>query len=545
MRRLFIIVASLVLAATSPVTSGGAEAAHKVAIFPWKLNAAGDVGYIEKATYDMLSSRVGSAGDIVLIKRSAVLDAVGGFGEMTDDEARRIGKELGADYVLHGTLSILGESVSLDGRLINVTDGTETPFYSNGTGVDSLVQITESFASNAVSAITGGPGIVSGAVEGVDTDKGPAAGGGPGALGDDGSSGFLVTKGGGSMKKALWKSAELDGKGFFRSFVTVDLDGDGTKEIVLISERDVVVAVIEDGKLRVLKRFEGKAGDQYLYLGVTEGPDGAPAVYLSRVSGGSASSRILEYRSKRYVMAVEGIKWLLRVVDVDGGGPGLVGVKYSTFRGLGSGFRQLEREDGKVVDKGALKVPRNLSFYSFGYGELFGGAPTEMVALDDRYRINVYARDGKKWKRFWKGKERHGGTLNILEFSPDELAIDKGEFMPVNGRFILGDFNGDGVSEFIIKKNESKGFMGKQADRPLSFDSGIVVAYIWEREDALGSGEFTEVWRTRKVKGYISEFLIDDIDSDGESELVMLIVEGVKGMKQQGKSYLVSFGLGG
>ena len=553
MKYIRVILSALLLTLTAAATDAVAADKVRVAVLPWQVNAAVDAAYLEKATYDMLTSRVGSAASVELVGRSEIKAAVSSAAlsndDMTDEAAASLGRDVNADYVLYGSLSIIGNSVSLDAKLVSVSDGTVTPFFSSAGGLEGLVSMTGSVASRTVGVVTGGAeGIVSGEVGYraptatllSPVDKGAREAASEDDLArDDGV--FVRSALSGGKRKALWKSDDIDTDTFLRGFVVADLDGDGAGEMVFISEKDVIIASLEEGKLKVLKKIEGSGDEQYLYLSKMKGEDGRTVVYLSRIKNGAAASRTLEYRSKRYVLGKDSMKWLVRAVDIDGTGPRLVGRTFSRFRGLGSHIRLLRRDGGSVVDEGRLDVPRKFALYGFTYGDFDGDGVNEMIGLDDDNKLRVYRKKGKKWKAIWKGKEFYGGSLNILELKRNEISADKTSIMVVNGRLLIDDFDGDGSSELLIRKNHAKGFLGERAERIFAFDSGVVVNFGWEGRDVLSIGEFTERWRTREVKGYISDFNFSDVDGDGRKELVMLIVEDLE-KKEKARNYIVTFG---
>jgi TolB-like protein len=59
-----------------------------------------------------------------VVQKSRTLEAVKEHGTAIDEQgAVQIGKELAADYVVFGSLTILGQSVSIDSKIIDVADG--------------------------------------------------------------------------------------------------------------------------------------------------------------------------------------------------------------------------------------------------------------------------------------------------------------------------------------------------------------------------------------------------------------------------------------
>ena len=96
---LFLISAHISFAATL----------QKVAIIPFKINAEKDLSFLRDGIYDMLSTRLAQAGEVEIISRQEVDQAVDAAGPqpLNEDRARTIGKTLQADYVLFGSLTVL------------------------------------------------------------------------------------------------------------------------------------------------------------------------------------------------------------------------------------------------------------------------------------------------------------------------------------------------------------------------------------------------------------------------------------------------------
>jgi TolB-like protein len=138
-------------------SAGHCFAKAKVAILPWKVNAAGNVDFLKDALADMLSSRVGSgeAAEVMRadIVKAAISEAKAGEA-VTDASALAAGAKLKADYVLYGSLTVLGSAISLDAKFLNVKDGVATPFYSKGNGIDSIIGLADKLSADVTAALS-------------------------------------------------------------------------------------------------------------------------------------------------------------------------------------------------------------------------------------------------------------------------------------------------------------------------------------------------------------------------------------------------------
>jgi TolB-like protein len=544
------------------IPSYGRATDELIAVLPWKVNAPGDVDYLKRAIVDMLSSRIGSSQAVELVKTNAIRDALGENGpeDITDEVAEEVGNKVGADYVLFGSLSVMGDSLSLDAKLVDVGEGSITPFYFRGKGIDSLVDMTEKMASSVLAPLH--DRFAAGEVE-AEIPSGPTYTGkfplqvdeedagqvGPEKVEEKGveteelkkTDDFIKTartETEKEKKKSLWKSHPM--KGFFTAFEAIDLDGDGKKEVVLISKRDILISRVEGTGLKVLKEIKGGRQVENIGIASTGGNDATPMVYISSLQGGAPNGQILEFKNGEFRVTSSGIPWLMRVVKVQGNGPQLLGQRYRSFDGFHGDVRVLQIGGDGVTDVGPFDLPEKVGLYGFELFDVTGDGEVELIALDHRNRLRLYKRDNGRWEEYWKSDDIYGGSLNFIEPGKRAIAASEREVVVIKGRFSYADLNSDGRMELIIKKNEGGGLLGKRAKRILYFKKGEILSLTWASEMELDKG-FDENWRTKAMSGYIADFTVDDMDGDGTSDLTMLVVEGITMFRNKPKSYLFSF----
>src|SRR3989304_670172 len=116
-------------------------ALKKVALLPWNVNAAGDLEFVKGAMSDMLASRLG--GSVELIRPDLVRAALNNRPAATEGAALEAGRKLGADYVLLGSVTVFGNAVSMDARLVDIATGSSPPFTEQSTGLGAIIQRTD------------------------------------------------------------------------------------------------------------------------------------------------------------------------------------------------------------------------------------------------------------------------------------------------------------------------------------------------------------------------------------------------------------------
>ena len=98
-----------------------AEGPARVLILPFDINAEKDLGFLQKGIENMLSTRLFMEGRVLPLEREIAHQAVAESpGPMNRPAAVALGQKYGADYVLFGSLTVFGESISTDSQFLDV-----------------------------------------------------------------------------------------------------------------------------------------------------------------------------------------------------------------------------------------------------------------------------------------------------------------------------------------------------------------------------------------------------------------------------------------
>ena len=118
-------------------------ASSRVAVMPFRMNANEPIDYIGDGVRDMITSRIGSTPSISVLKQSLVREAIvqGGGGELTQERAVDVGRSLQVDYVILGSISKIGNNVSIDVSLLDVQEeaGAIASVFTQSLGLDELI----------------------------------------------------------------------------------------------------------------------------------------------------------------------------------------------------------------------------------------------------------------------------------------------------------------------------------------------------------------------------------------------------------------------
>ncbi|MGA2467544.1 MAG: hypothetical protein ABSH06_24765, partial [Thermodesulfobacteriota bacterium] len=124
---------------------------YKVAILPFLIHSQENLDYLREGIYDILLSRITVEGKIVVVERSIVEQALYEERPMRLDEAAatKIGMRVGADYIVLGSLTKIGDYISLDARLISITeDKPPLGVYTQHKGIDDVMVKIGDFAQD-------------------------------------------------------------------------------------------------------------------------------------------------------------------------------------------------------------------------------------------------------------------------------------------------------------------------------------------------------------------------------------------------------------
>ncbi len=139
--RLQRLIAVLVVAAAGVPGSGAAGESARVALLPIAVHSAdSEPGYLSAGLAEMLASRLEQDGGISVIRLDS--DAVATNSRVALD----LGRPSGADFVLYGSFTQLGEGASLDVRVLPTNgsrpEGERRIFIQSGTVAEIIPQLS-------------------------------------------------------------------------------------------------------------------------------------------------------------------------------------------------------------------------------------------------------------------------------------------------------------------------------------------------------------------------------------------------------------------
>ncbi|MDY6850922.1 MAG: FG-GAP-like repeat-containing protein [Thermodesulfobacteriota bacterium] len=511
-----------------PVESLGAVQPSKVLILPFKMNTPQNMTYLQQGIMDMLSSRLAWEKKVVVVPKVQARQVFeSAQGRIDEPTARKLGQGLGADYVLFGSVTVLGQGVSLDASMLDLKNKkAPVTVFGQSQGMDSVIPKVNAFAQDINEKIFG-RNIETRAARPKPKPQGPlpAHRRHPDYLlsGISGQSvsavnpNFIASPGAGN-EGGFWRSPS-----FPMAIVGMDVgdvDGDGKNEVVYASPTAVYVARLENGVFRRLAKYDGYKSDRYLTLDIADiDGNGRPEIFVSNQRNFAARSLVLEFKGGRLVVKVKDSPWYLRVVHLTSGRK-LFG-QYGGMRGLFyGGVHEMKFSGGKYVSKKSLALPKDVNVFNFTMITLKGSAKEKLVVIDDDEHMMVLSRGGQ---RLWKGNEYFAGTLNYLSIASgtkEDWEQSRDNKVPVRvyipSRILVTDLNEDGKKEVIVSRNESSN--ARWLERWRGFKSGSIYSLSFSQM------AFRQNWRSRNLPGCLADYHIADYDNDGKRDLIVAVI---------------------
>ncbi|MDO8785668.1 MAG: hypothetical protein Q7J12_05570, partial [Syntrophales bacterium] len=93
-----------------------------IAVLPFSVHSAEKIDYLQSGIVDMLYSRIAVDGRIEVINKETVIDALKEIGEkeLSLTDVYGLGKKMNVDFVVWGSITKIGNSLSIDGKLVDI-----------------------------------------------------------------------------------------------------------------------------------------------------------------------------------------------------------------------------------------------------------------------------------------------------------------------------------------------------------------------------------------------------------------------------------------
>lgn len=533
-RPLYVLVTLIVfglfagsLIAVATAAEGTEKSPPRIALFPFKVNAAQDMGYLKNGIRDMLATRLSAnvgAQIISNVKIAEILAArnIADPGMMPPEALKELGTALGADFLVSGSVTALGSSMSLDARTVPMAEGREPQtFYSTAPKEDDVLLAINQMAWDisdqvfgrkkpAETAQVGGasapdPGAQElSSFQTAHPDRAflhPSSGGKYGPR-----SPFVQPRGIGS---ALGFNKTQNLNMTIQAMDIGDVDGDGKDDMVLATADEVFFYHIVENRLTEFKKIS--LGARYKVHAITIAnlnENSVNEVYISAADTQAPYSFGLEWQGSDFTYLFKKEPWYVRALKIGRGQTVLAGQKAGVSELFQSGIYELEVVNNSLKAGQKLPVHSWLNLFDFSLADLDGDAQPEIIAISQSDRMMVLRQMGQM---LWQSQDPFGGSKEYIgelrDLQRTGANMDDGhaadgmkgvaERVYIQPRIIIADINNDEVEDVIYLQNKS--ISNRVTAHLKGFNSSEVYGLAWS-----GIG-LAELWRTRKVDGYIAE----------------------------------------
>ena len=497
---------------------------QRVALLPFKINAEKNLTYLQNGIFDMLSSRLAEPGKVQVLSRGEIDNALAGAaGPQDETAARNLGKKLGTDYVLYGSLTMFGDSLSIDAKMLDVT-GAKPPVavFSQSPDVGGIIPAIDRFATDINARVfdRGTPGA---AVAATPVPAAPQPGtqddsrAHPEKLyqrGEGQVSPFITPKDLVLQSPNMWKSANY--KYLINGMAIGDVDGDGRSEIVVVSPDEIYVYRLEKGQLREITRQD--VGSERYNIGVDVADingNGRAEIFVTALTRPKnvVRSYVKEFDGKAFVEIAQDLPWFFRVTDLPVRGRILLGQEsrlYAPYRGR---LYEMQWDGGAYVPGNPIITPREqVNVLGVALGDVLNNGEETLVAIDRDNRIVIASPSGEA---LWTSSDKYGGsTLYVNGEKTDQGQEENPIYLPT--RILIRNSPEDKDKSQVIAVNNHE-IMGMRWNRR-DFTNAQIEAFAW---DGVG---LAPAWSTRKMTGFIRDVQVADFDDDGRQELVIALV---------------------
>ena len=539
---------------------------NTVAVLPFSVHSAENIDYVRQGIGDMIASRISVNDKIDVISKDTVLAALQETSgrELALADAYTLGKKLNADFVVWGSLTKIGNSLSIDGKLVDIASSKAVVDISaQCPTMDEVIPKINDFAQRIDTHILGGPPQASeppSAPKEIIVSRQPSPqatreaeiisgmrGGRKGTYTSSINPDF-INAAQPLNGNTFWKSQQLLTE--FRGMDIGDVNGDGLNETIMIDPHNIFIYQKKGNEFKLIQKIPGKSYDYYVSLDVADiNANGTKEIIVSSYTGQQVDSFILEFRDGKYAMIASGLPWFMRVIDNGSGTPLMLGQRMGMKTPFETPIYEIVWQNGEYRERQKMRIPQGLSVYGLTMDKLGSSGADRIISLNDNDYLNIYEQTDKPLSRvavfggsdelIWKSDDVFGGSNTVIE--PMRAADvnqnpDAPSYSYINLRILTYDTNKDGKREVIIVKNLSSA--SRMFQRVKLLTSAEVYDLEWD-----GRG-LVENWRTKKINGYVADYQFKDIDNDGENEVVLALVLSVGGALTD-KSVIVAYKLKG
>ncbi|MDR2123903.1 MAG: VCBS repeat-containing protein [Desulfovibrio sp.] len=301
-----------------------------------------------------------------------------------------------------------------------------------------------------------------------------------------------------------------------------DADGDGKNEIFLLDDRALRAYSFSAGQMQPKGEYRLPASNTCLSVRSMPHPSGKTWIIVNTVdSGGVPNAYILNWSNGQFSEVMSKVRWYLNVVKLPPNyRPTLIGQEANPPRLFRMGVHEMNRQGDTLVSGGQLNLPTEANLFNFTWlpasrGEVGG---EKLIVLTRDESLRTY---NSKLNRLAVTSEQYSGSSVGLAIDPSMPGMkhDNRQQLPsvfyIPMRMPAVDLERDGTWKLIVNRPISTA--AQIFDRYRFFPQSEIHCLYW---DGMG---LNLQWKTRRIKGSMVDYTITDADNDGIPDLTVCV----------------------
>jgi hypothetical protein len=352
-----------------------------------------------------------------------------------------------------------------------------------------------------------------------------------------------------------WKSQELP-----QAALSMDVGnilGDGSKELVTMSRKKILVHRYEAQGLRELAKYRGAKRERFVWVSVADiNQNGRDEIYVTSQKKLGASKRklssfVLEWDGKQFSPLLKNIDYFLRVERIPNQPARLLGQESTKDGSFSPEIHHLVWKNNALAPVSFVSALKSVDLFNASTGDITGHGKTETIMINSKGNLFLLDSNGQP---VWKSYDSFGSSGNFIEtelggdqfpqpneeegyrFAPTQIQDPNVKRLYVSSPILLTDLNRDAQLEVVVTRNlPSLAQIGGSRD----YSKSEILSLSW------GGTGMLQNWKTAEIKGMISSLLVTDLNGDGNQELIVCVNEspGITGFWRDARSVIMSYGL--
>ncbi|MGE4194673.1 MAG: FG-GAP-like repeat-containing protein [Pseudodesulfovibrio sp.] len=505
-----------------------AQEAKTFAVLPFVYNGPQKYEYFSKAVQASLESDLEWIGHA----ESTTKDLKSVTVPKDKGAALNTLQSLGVDYIMYGEISVLDQTAHM--RIDTVSADGQSWQKKGEVGIDEMTNWLDNQAKLLQGDVFNRPGYgtvekekaAQNTVQNVAPTESPF-------VAADGQAAFQSNTlnpqfryEGGTETTGRWRSQTLP---FFSyGMYIADGDGDGKNEIFILQESSISAYRFKDNKLQHLTSFELPANVMCVRLEIADlNRDGLPEFVIGayqfqdqggiRAPRGQPQSSILSFEGGKFKYLVKKVDRFLGVLRVP---PTYMPILVAQRKGQRDLFDKhvneafLKNDDIEIGQ--ALPVPPFGNVYNLTY--LPDGLGYKCVVINNSHKLVVYS---QTFERLYESDETYNSSGVVIETADKMAGMGGG---PTEEHGITYNIPIRGIAAPLTSNKRYELLL----NRDLSATAQVFKNYKYYTQGEIHSLVYDQVglnlaWKTRRIKGQVSDVALADLNNDGNMQLCVLV----------------------